>query len=467
MSLMLFFEQNTLHILLEFVLVGVATWLYVQRRKAQAKLAREPRLTPEEEDALIAEWQPEPLTPETPDDHFALNPRIANGKMTKEVVMDGKTCLNLASTNFLGFIGNERIETKAKQTIFKYGVGSCGPRGFYGTVDVHLDLEKDLAEFMECEESALYSYGFATIASAIPAYAKRGDIIFVDKACNFSIQKGVQASRSTIYWFDHNDMTDLERLLEEQDQRDKKNPKKASKVRRFLVVEGLYANTGRICPLPKLLEFKWKYKVRVFIDESFSFGVLGKTGRGVIEHYGIDPIQVDLVMASLENAIASTGGFCAGRSFVVGHQRLSGLGYCFSASLPPLLATAANEALTMIKEDPGRVHRLQDRSRALHAGLTEALKGSPFRCREGEVLAPFRHVEVADSSLRKEEKERMLDEVVEKAFEEGILIARARYLDENEAFPIEPSIRVSTQSELEDFELKRALNVIERAAKIV
>ncbi|GMT02888.1 hypothetical protein PENTCL1PPCAC_25062 [Pristionchus entomophagus] len=467
MSFMLFFEQNTFHIILECVLVGIATWFYMQRRKAQAKLAREPKLTREEEDALISEWQPEPLTPETPDDHFALNPRIANGKMTKEVMMDGRTCLNLASTNFLGFIGNERIESKAKQTIFKYGVGSCGPRGFYGTVDVHLDLEKDLAEFMECEESALYSYGFATIASAIPAYAKRGDIIFVDKACNFSIQKGVQASRSTIYWFEHNDMMDLERLLEEQDQRDKKNPKKAASLRRFLVVEGLYANTGRICPLPKLIEFKWKYKVRVFIDESFSFGVLGKTGRGVMEHYSIDPIQVDLVMASLENAIASTGGFCAGRSFVVGHQRLSGLGYCFSASLPPLLATAANEALSIIKEDPGRVIRLQECSRALHAGLTAALEGSAFRCREGEVLAPFRHIEVVDSSLCNEEKERLLDEVVEKAFEEGILLARARYLNDHEAFPIDPSIRVSTQSELEESELTRALEVIERAVKRV
>ena len=147
-------------------------------------------------------------------------------------------------------------------------------------MDVHLDLEKELAEFLGCEEAVLYSYGFATIASAIPAYAKKGDIIFADKACNFAIQKGLQASRSRIEWFEHNDVEDLERLLQIQAEKDKKNPKVAAKTRRFIVVEGLYNKIGDICPLKELLDLKWKYKVRIFIDESFSFGVLGKTGKG-------------------------------------------------------------------------------------------------------------------------------------------------------------------------------------------
>ncbi|RCN28261.1 hypothetical protein ANCCAN_25996 [Ancylostoma caninum] len=151
---------------------------------------------------------------------------------------------------------------------------------------------------MGCEEAVLYSYGFATVASAIPAYAKKGDIIFVDKGVNFAIQKGLQASRSRVEWFDHNDMEDLERLLKEQDIRDKKDPKKAKSTRRFIIVEGLYANTADLCPLPRIMELKWKYKnlyrctliapflypsikVRVFIDESWSFGVIGDTGRGM------------------------------------------------------------------------------------------------------------------------------------------------------------------------------------------
>lgn len=133
---------------------------------------------------------------------------------------------------------------------------------------------------MGCEEAVLYSYGFATVSSAIPAYAKKGDVIFVDEGVNFAIQKGLQASRSRVEYFKHNDMEHLERLLLEQEQRDKKDPKKAKSVRRFIVVEGLYVNYADLCPLPKIIEFKWRFKVRVFIDESWSFGVIGKTGRG-------------------------------------------------------------------------------------------------------------------------------------------------------------------------------------------
>ncbi|CAJ0573497.1 unnamed protein product, partial [Mesorhabditis spiculigera] len=273
----LFGEASTLHLALETTLIGAVVYLYFTRKENKDTRVK---LTEKQKDELIAEWVPEPLVPETPQDHPVLNPRYVEGKMTKYAKYDGKEYLNMATSNFLGFVGEKRIEDVAKKTIFKYGVGSCGPRGFYGTVDVHLDLEKELADFFGCEEAVLYSYGFATIASAIPAYAKRGDIVFADKGVNFAIQKGLQASRARVEWFEHNDMDDLERLLKLQEERDKKDPKKAAKVRRFMVVEGLYANTGSICPLPKLMEFKWKYKVRIFIDESFSFGVLGKTGRG-------------------------------------------------------------------------------------------------------------------------------------------------------------------------------------------
>ncbi|VDL78234.1 unnamed protein product [Nippostrongylus brasiliensis] len=218
-----------------------------------------------QKDQLIAEWQPDPLVPETAQDHPVLNPKFADGKMAKYVSIEGKEYLNMATSNFLGFVGEKRIEDVAKKTILKYGVGSCGPRGFYGTVDVHLDLEANLAKFMNCEEAVLYSYGFATIASAIPAYAKKGDVIFVDKGVNFAIQKGLQASRSRVEWFEHNDVDDLERLLKEQEVKDKKDPKKAAKVRRFIVVEGIYANSADLCPLPRIMELKWKYKVRCLL----------------------------------------------------------------------------------------------------------------------------------------------------------------------------------------------------------
>uniref|UniRef100_A0A914XUA0 Serine palmitoyltransferase 1 n=1 Tax=Panagrolaimus superbus TaxID=310955 RepID=A0A914XUA0_9BILA len=268
---------SSVHYFIEAVLIALVVYLFVFRKKEKRSTLK---LTEEQKEELIAEWTPDPLVPELDYQELARKPKYVDGKMGKYVQIEGKEYLNAGTTNFLGFVGDSRIEEIAKKTIFKYGVGSCGPRGFYGTVDVHLDLEKELAQFLNCEEAVLYSYGFATIASAIPAYAKRGDVIFADKGVNFAIQKGLQASRSRIEWFEHNDTEDLERLLKIQEEKDLKDPKKASKVRRFMVVEGLYAKTADICPLKRLLELKWKYKVRIFIDESFSFGVLGKTGRG-------------------------------------------------------------------------------------------------------------------------------------------------------------------------------------------
>ncbi|KAK3727859.1 hypothetical protein QZH41_001638 [Actinostola sp. cb2023] len=280
-----------------------------------------------EEEELIDEWQPEPLVPEQPEySPDVLESKVVSGKPGHKLTIDGKDCLNLATFNFLGFVGNEQIEHAAIQTLHKYGVGSCGPRGFYGTIDVHLHLEDKLAQFMHTEEAILYSYGFSTVASAVPAYSKRGDVIFCDKGVCFAIQKGVEASRSRVMWFEHNDMDDLEKLLKEQQEKDRKIPKKAKVTRRFLVVESLYINHGTIAPLPKLVELKKKYKVRLFVDESCSFGVLGSTGRGITEHFNIPVTDIDLISVSMENSLATIGGFCCGTSFVVDHQRLSGAG---------------------------------------------------------------------------------------------------------------------------------------------
>jgi serine palmitoyltransferase len=130
-------------------------------------------------------------------------------------------------------------------------------------MDVHLRLEEHLAKFMNCEEAVVYSYGFSTVASAIPAYAKRTDVIFVDEGVSFAIQKGLVASRSRLRFFRHNDMAHLTELLEEQARADVKDPKKAKATRRFIVVEGLYINHGDCCPMKDLVDLKYRYKVRI------------------------------------------------------------------------------------------------------------------------------------------------------------------------------------------------------------
>ncbi|XP_028403726.1 serine palmitoyltransferase 1-like [Dendronephthya gigantea] len=448
------------HILFEVILVLLVFRLF---RAKQYKLREsEIHLTEKEEEELIKDWKPEPLVPAKADHpSYVLNPNIIKGKPGHRITVNGKSCLNLATFNFLGFVGDKDIEEASIKSLRKYGVGSCGPRGFYGTIDVHLEFEKKVTEFMNTEDAIMYAYGFSTIASAIPAYSKRGDVIFCDDGVCFAIQKGVTASRSKVYWFKHNNMEDLERCLKEQEQRDKKNAKKASVTRRFLVVEGLYTNYGDLAPLPKLIELKYKYKVRILMDESQSFGVLGATGRGITEHFDVNRNDVDLISASMESSLATIGGFCCGSSFVVDHQRLSGAGYCFSASLPPLLASAGTEALNVMDQHPEMFEKLRDNALLFH----KELKGIRGLKLNGNEISPIIHLRLETSRGSIDEDEEILERIVAAVLDKDIAISVARYLKEDEAFLPPPSIRVTVNSKLTKGEILESARTIRDVAE--
>lgn len=455
-----FYEAPAYHLILEGILI---LWIVRLLFSKTYKLQDRSDLTEKEKEELIEEWQPEPLVPPVSKDHPSLNYDIVTGPPSHKIIVNGKECVNFASFNFLGLLDNERVKKQALASLKKYGVGTCGPRGFYGTFDVHLELEDRLAKFMRTEEAIIYSYGFATIASAIPAYSKRGDIVFVDEAACFAIQKGLQASRSFIKYFKHNDMEDLERLLREQELEDLKNPRKARVTRKFIVVEGLYINTGDVCPLPDLVKLKYKYKVRIFLEESMSFGVLGDHGRGVTEHFGVNIDDIDLISANMENAVASIGGFCCGRSFVIDHQRLSGQGYCFSASLPPMLASAAIEALNIMEEDPGIFAILQKKCRRVH----KALQGILGLKLVGEALTPAFHLQLEKSSGSREMDVKTLRSIVDYCLERKIALTQARYLDKEERFLPPPTIRVVVTVEQTDEDIENAALLIREAALAV
>ncbi|KAL6472881.1 hypothetical protein MHYP_G00190690 [Metynnis hypsauchen] len=455
-----FYEAPAYHLILEGILI---LWIIRLLFSKTYKLQERSDLTEKEKEELIEEWQPEPLVPAVSNDHPSLNYDVVTGPPSHKITVNGKECINFASFNFLGLLDNERVKQKALASLKKYGVGTCGPRGFYGTFDVHLELEERLAKFMKTEEAIIYSYGFATIASAIPAYSKRGDIVFVDEASCFSIQKGLQASRSFIKYFKHNDMEDLERLLKEQELEDQKNPRKARVTRRFIVVEGLYMNTSDICPLPELVKLKYKYKVRIFLEESMSFGVLGEHGRGVTEHFGVNIDDIDLISANMENAVASIGGFCCGRSFVIDHQRLSGQGYCFSASLPPMLASAAIEALNIMEEDPEIFTILREKCKHVHKALQEI----PGLKVVGEAFAPALHLQLEHSTGSRESDVRILRSIIDYCLDRQIALTQARYLDKEERFLPPPSIRVVVTVEQTEEEIEKAASSIREAALAV
>lgn len=312
---------------------------------------------------------------------------------------------------------------------------------------------------MQVEEAVLYSYGFSTVASAIPAYAKSSDVIFVDESVHFAIQQGLRASRSRIKYFKHNDVDDLHRLLLEQADEDRKNPRKAKVTRRFLVVEGLYMNHGDICPLKEMIKLKNQYKVRLFVDETVSFGVLGKTGRGITELLDIPVDEIDHFSASLENAISAYGGFCCGTSFIVDHQRLSGWGYCFSASLPPLQAAVAISALDVLESNPGILEQLADNCRYIHKGLKQVASIEI----EGVDVSPVKHIRFSVRGSDRMIETKRLEKVVSLAWNENIAITVARYLEEREHKCPEASIRLTVNSELNKQDMDQVIQVLSSA----
>lgn len=158
---------------------------------------------------------------------------------------------NLASYNFYNLAGNESLKEKAIQTLRTYGVGPCGPPGFYGTQDVHVQTEADIAAHLGTPACIAYAQAFSTISSVIPAFSKRGDVIVADKAVNYAIRKGIQISRSTVRWYEHNDMEDMQRVLERVIKEQAKKPL----TRRFIVTEGLFENVGDMVNLPKIVCF--------------------------------------------------------------------------------------------------------------------------------------------------------------------------------------------------------------------
>ncbi|KAJ3055056.1 serine palmitoyltransferase component [Rhizophlyctis rosea] len=458
-------QNDPFRTLLEILLVVFMFWYF--GRKQQKPGFNDLELTPKEVQELIDEWEPEPLVPPLTDfqkTELEKLPIIAGPAGPKPKLADGKERINLSSYNFLGIMNQESIKEKAVEALRKYGVGSCGPPGFYGTIDVHMDLERGLAKFVGTESAIIYSQGFSTVASVIPAFSKRGDLLIVDDGVSFATQKGVQISRSVVKYFKHNDMADLERVLEQVRLDDAKSKKKLLN-RRFIVVEGLYLNHGDICPLPELIALKEKYKYRIMMEESFSFGVLGKRGAGISDHYDVPANKIDILIGSMTGALASSGGFCCGTKEVVEHQRLSGQAYTFSASLPAMLAVAAIEGLNILEKEPAILTRLRENASVIHSTLNKNLHPDA-EVYPREEASPIAHLRLRLQCSR-EEQERLLQDVVDEAARNGVLVSRAKYVTDQELHPPQASIRLVASAGHTRKETEKAATVVRDAARKV
>ncbi|KAI0342460.1 serine palmitoyltransferase [Trametopsis cervina] len=444
-----------------------------------------------EVDELVDEWVPESLAaPLSSQEQQELDnmPVISGPTGPKPRLTNGKTVINVASYNFTGLAGNEVIKERAIETLQKYGLGSCGPPGFYGTQDVHIKLEEDIADFLGTEASIIYSQAFSTISSVIPAFCKRGDIIVADRGVNFAIQKGLQISRSTIRWYDHNDMRSLEQVLESIDKERRK--KKGPLTRRFIVTEGIFDHDGIMSDLPKLVELKLKYKYRLILDESVSFGSVGRTGRGLTELYNVPASQVDMLVGSLANGLTACGGFCAGSNVVVSHQRINGTSFVFSAAMPALLSVAASEGINILRSTPSILSNLQDNVHAVRAVLDRvdcitipSHPASPMIHLQVRLPSPTHLLPTASPAMSSSNKpsnpaspiprepeqfdgdleEQILQDIVDEALAQGVMVTRAKRLKGQELTQVRPSVRLALTAALSKKDCEKAANVVKAA----
>lgn len=273
--------------------------------------------------------------------------REITSKQGTEVEMGGHRVLMFGSNAYTGLTGDERVIRAAKAALDKYGSGCAGSRFLNGTLDLHVQLEKELATFVGKDETLCFPTGFSVNQGVLAMVVGRNDYILCDDRDHASIVDGRRLSFATQLRYKHNDMADLERLLQ-------KLPYDAVKL---IVVDGVFSMEGDLANLPAIVELKRKYNCSIMVDEAHGLGVFGRQGRGVCDHFGLTH-EVDLIMGTFSKSLASIGGFIASDSDTINFLRHTCRTYIFSASDTPAATAAAREALRIIQAEPERIEHL-------------------------------------------------------------------------------------------------------------
>lgn len=315
---------------------------------------------------------------------FLPQERLSNN--TTEI--GGRELANYATYNYLGLCGDPTVSEAAKDAIERYGTSVSASRLISGEKPLHRELEAELAAWVGTEDSIVYVGGHATNVTTIGHLFGRNDLILYDAFSHNSIFQGCLLSGASAVSFPHNDLQALDRILTERRHRYK---------RVLIVIEGIYSTDGDIPDLPKFIELKKRHKTFLMVDEAHSIGVLGQSGRGIGEHFGIDPTDVDLWMGTLSKSFASCGGYIAGCRAIVEYLKYTAPGFVYSVGISPPNAAAVLAALRVLKAEPERVARLRERSqlfltlakeRGLDTGLSQDSPIIPIIV--GESLASVR-----------------------------------------------------------------------------
>ena len=278
-----------------------------------------------------------------------------------EVMLGGKKYIMAGSNNYLGLADDPEMKKAAAEAALKYGTGCAGSRFLNGNTIFHDQLEQRLARFKRKEAGLLFSTGYQMNLGVVSCLVKKGDYAIVDKLDHASILDGVKLSDGEMVRFKHNDPADLDRVLA-------KLPEESGKL---IIVDGVFSMEGDICPLPDIVKIATKYGARIIVDDAHATGIIGKTGRGTCEYFGLENGEVDLVVGTCSKTFATVGGFVVGDADVIHYIRHNARSQIFSAALPPASVASINKALELIENDTSRRDNLFRMTDNLKKGLRE------------------------------------------------------------------------------------------------
>lgn len=281
-----------------------------------------------------------------------------NSRQDTQVLMEGKETIMIGSNNYLGLTSDPTVINAGVEALKNYGSGCSGSRFLNGTLDSHVLLEKELAEFLHKEACVTFSTGFQSNLGIISAICGRNDVVLCDKENHASIYDAIKLSYAKMIRYEHGDMQDLEEKL-----------KTVPADKGILIVtDGVFSMSGEICKLPEIVELKKKYGARVMVDDAHGLGVLGKCGRGTAEHFDLED-EVDIIMGTFSKSLASLGGYMAASQRVVDYVKHTSRPYIFSASITPASVACARQSLKVLKQKPELVQNLRDIADYMRKGL--------------------------------------------------------------------------------------------------
>ena len=308
--------------------------------------------TPKPKSAPNKPWQVfEDILAQKKSQQLYRNTKEISSAQAAHIVYQGQNQLMLASNDYLGLIDHPEVKEAAKEAINIYGVGSGGSRLTTGTLPLHNQLETALASFKHTEKALIFNTGYMANVGIISALGIKDSIIFSDELNHASIIDGCRLSHAKTVVYKHNDMKDLAEKLQEH-----------AGCQGLIVTDAVFSMGGDIAPLPDIMALAEQYHVLTMVDEAHATGVIGATGRGIVEHFGLKR-QPDVLMGTLSKALAAEGGYVCGSQLLIDYLRNTARSYIFSTSLSPAVLAAATKALELLENQPSMVHQLQENTR--------------------------------------------------------------------------------------------------------